>query len=61
MNHVNKSMLANVLQVTNIVGANLYNIKVANRFEDSQTKMYNRSTKTFVLPIIATNVHRDTI
>ena len=35
MNHVNNSMLANVLH---IIGANLYNIKVAKNWKTAEQK-----------------------
>ena len=61
MNHINKFMLANVLHVINIIGANLYNINVAKNVEDSRTKMYNRSTKTICSVNNRKNVPRDMI
>ena len=64
MNHINMSMLENVLPPCysiNIIGANLYNIKVAKNVEDSRTKSIIDLQKLFNLPITAKNVHRNTI
>ena len=65
MNHVNNSMLANVLHVIgpniNIIGANLYNIKVAKKLEDSRTKCIIYLQKTICSANNRKNVHRYTI
>ena len=60
MNHVNNSMLTNVLHVLiiNIIGANLYNIKVAKKWETAEQKCIIDLQKTICSANNRKNVHR---